>query len=456
MRVLVRRSAFCVLLLMTVAAPLALASGFHIYEQGAKASGQAVAFVARADDASAVYYNPAAMTWFETPQVALGFSGVYLGDTKFDSELSGRQWDMKDHTPTPIHFYYAQRVKGTPFAWGFGVTTPFGLITDWTLPGFDARYQAWRTDLRTFVYNLNGAVELGHGWSFAVGADYLTADLRDFSRFILVPVPVPDISTALVNDFSNLTGDGNKWGWNAALQYKNRDWALGFTYRSKIDVTVEGTASFEVANVDLSLFPPLPPETLALITANVTAAVNAALPTGPAKGTLKLPATMALGVAYTGVRNWQFELDAHRIEWSHFDDIPIDFQNNTESLTDRVVTEDWQNTTSYRLGASWNIAPAHQLRAGIYKEDTPIPLRTLRPSIPDGDRMGYTAGYGYQSQRFGIDVYYMYIKVDDVTVNLSDTNQEDPLNAFGAGDSSRAGTYKSSISIAGITATYKF
>ena len=52
--------------LIAVAAALfatvpAMASGFSIYEQSAKASGQAGAWVARADDAAANWYNPAAL-----------------------------------------------------------------------------------------------------------------------------------------------------------------------------------------------------------------------------------------------------------------------------------------------------------------------------------------------------------------------------------------------------------
>ena len=59
-----RRLAILLTVLMAFVGP-ALASGFHVYEQGAKASGQAVAFVARADNASGNWYNPAAIVKFD-------------------------------------------------------------------------------------------------------------------------------------------------------------------------------------------------------------------------------------------------------------------------------------------------------------------------------------------------------------------------------------------------------
>ena len=54
------------LVLLAVFSPAAAqAAGFGIYEQGARAMGTAGAFTARADDPSAIYFNPAGLAHLE-------------------------------------------------------------------------------------------------------------------------------------------------------------------------------------------------------------------------------------------------------------------------------------------------------------------------------------------------------------------------------------------------------
>ena len=71
------------LALALLCAPSTLyASGFRILDQSASATGQASAFTAQADDASAVYYNPAGMTQLRGVQVSLG-ANLIGGSTNF-------------------------------------------------------------------------------------------------------------------------------------------------------------------------------------------------------------------------------------------------------------------------------------------------------------------------------------------------------------------------------------
>ena len=62
--------------------PAALqASGFGYYEHGAKATAMAGAFVGRADDVTAIFYNPAGIAFLEGTWVGFGFHPVTSDST---------------------------------------------------------------------------------------------------------------------------------------------------------------------------------------------------------------------------------------------------------------------------------------------------------------------------------------------------------------------------------------
>lgn len=482
MKPIVRRLALAaVVAALTV--PAVLASGFHVYEQGSKASGQAVAFIARADDASAAYYNPAAVTKLEGLNIDFGFSAVFLGDTTFTWQgqetaanplygvttppyasptLVGTEYDMKDHTPTPAHLGITYKAPGSKLGFSFSLTNPFGLVTDWSNdPNFTGRFSAWKTDLRTFDLAANVAYDFGGGWSASLGLNYLYTDLRSFSRWVQVPVPLGSGGPIVrANLLSDLEGDGGEIGFNGAVHFRNDQWAFGATYRSKFDVEIDGDATFDFLGVTEGAG--LPPEVVGGIAQNLAAL----FPAQGGKGELRLPATFGLGIAYVGLENWEFELDVSRIAWSHFDEIPLTFERGIGPTAQRVraVEENWDDSTAFRFGTSYDINETNQIRAGVYVEDNPIPARTLRPSIPDGDRTGATLGYGLKFGKFGFDIYWLHIFIDDTTVRLADTNatpaavpQAIPLvTTTNAEEIGRIGTYESAIDLVGITLSYKF
>ncbi len=428
MNTTLRKVTLGLLLATLLVSPAVLASGFHIYEQGAKASGQAVAFTARADDATANWYNPANIARFENSWVSVGFSAVFLGDTTFVSSMDsidpglfdGGSFDMVDNTGLPVHFYYTRpmgELWGKKVALGASVTTPFGLVSEWDLP-FDGRFSGRKADLQTLVLNVNGAMDFGNGWSAAFGLDYLDADLKDFSSnsFSLLVLGYP------YEPISNLTGTGNDVGWNAALSWQNDEWAFGMAYRTGFELKLDGRVSFSEVPTPFASF----------------------FPNSPASGTMDLPATMSLGMAYTGLDKWEFEADLHKINWNSFSELRIDFENPL--LGDQVVNEDWKSTVSYRFGGSYDLSEKNQLRFGSYVETTAIPVRSLRASIPDADRMGYSLGYGYSGSRFSIDVYVMHIETQKATAGLTEYVQDSTV---------AAGSYETSIDLIGVTASFK-
>lgn len=75
--------ACCALIAMTAFLPPAARAGsFRIYDHSASATGQASAFTAQADDASAGYYNPAGMTQLRGVQFSAGTT-LIAGASRF-------------------------------------------------------------------------------------------------------------------------------------------------------------------------------------------------------------------------------------------------------------------------------------------------------------------------------------------------------------------------------------
>ncbi len=408
---------------LTLTASNLWASGFNIYEQGGKASGLAGAFVAQADDASANWYNPAALVWLEDSEFQIGTNLITAGgDTQFTSNdlafgiRQSTTFEPESSIETPSHFYYVRKINPN-IAFGIGVNNPFGLVTEWqTRP---ITFSAVRSDLVTFVVNPNVAFRLTDSWSLAVGADYILADVKDFSREVPINLDANPATFEVVG-FSNLSGDGDDIGWNVALSHRTDNSSFGLTYRSGFSVDIDG--DIEYAN-----FGPLAP----------------LFPSSPGSTTLELPAQAAVGFAFGLSSVWTMEVDVAWAEWSAFKELAIDIQNNTAQSRDLVVREDWDDSMSYRLGVSYNASEANQWRFGLVYDESPVPEETLRPSIPDANRTGASIGFGHTGNTIGVNLYYMALQFDDITARRG---EEGVIN----------GKYESFVHLAGASLSFKF
>ena len=152
------------------------AEAFRILDQGTAASGQGTAFAAQADDASAVFYNPAGMTQLRGIQLSTGILAVG-GHVAFEN-ASGQQvrgnFDGTMVDPAPFHFYLTGHLPDLGVQWidgltlGIGLNTPFGLLINYPQ---DAPFSTVLTraalpllDIKpTVAFNLNQYIALGVG-----------------------------------------------------------------------------------------------------------------------------------------------------------------------------------------------------------------------------------------------------------------------------------------------------
>src|ERR1043165_4842390 len=104
--------------------------GFRLPNQDPEGIARGNAFVATADNPSAIYYNPAGITQLEGDQIC---AGMYLisSSTKFTSSLGLGSAETDSSFQAVPQFYYSHAFKDTPFTAGLGVYAPFGLGIDW-------------------------------------------------------------------------------------------------------------------------------------------------------------------------------------------------------------------------------------------------------------------------------------------------------------------------------------
>jgi long-chain fatty acid transport protein len=348
------------------------------------------------------------------------------------------RFDSSQNNSFPINLYFAQKI-GEKMAWGVSVTTPFGLVSEWK--DRPVVFSSRKADLMTLVLNPNFAYAFDTRWSLAIGLDYMKADIREFSRDVDQSRLLSQPPGTVVGK-SDLSGDGDAFGWNLAVHAKDPRWSFGFTYRAAMSPDIDGDVKFSGINENLA----------------------ALFPDGPGKATLDLPAQAAVGFAWTGVPDWAFELDLTWAQWSRFETLAIDFENNTvvpgsdpplPVVADVAQAENWDDTFAVRFGTAWKVAGPHELRFGALWDQNPIPDATLRPSIPDGDRWSVTVGYGFTAKNWNLDVYYMplFFKTRDARGAATGKPSANPYQVV---DGVIDGTYESFVHLFGASFTWRF
>src|ERR1019366_4130465 len=126
-----RRNTLRLLALMIsgVLALKASANGFRLVDQDAFATARGEAFVATADNPSAIYYNPAGITQLEGNNVRAGLYGIY-----FDPSYSplgtapnhAHTYHSSDNLAAVPQLFYTYTPENLPLSFGLGVYSPYG------------------------------------------------------------------------------------------------------------------------------------------------------------------------------------------------------------------------------------------------------------------------------------------------------------------------------------------
>lgn len=415
------------LALAAVLAPAgAHAAGYAIYEQGAAALGMAGAHVASVHDASAQFYNPAALTRLEGKQLQVGGTWLttrtsFAGVAPFPGFGVGEE--MENGSFFPPSLYWTNHI-GSSWAYGVGVNAPFGLGVEWKDPDrFSGRERVTKASLQTVSGSFNLAWAASERLSIAAGANalYAKVELRNIGTFVGDGGQPVNVTRAKLE--SDMTPG---YGFNlAALANPWTNWRLGLSYKSKVKVDVDdGRATFtQIPTGDPA----------------VDAAVAAGMPVNQSvKTRLVFPASFTWGLAWNPMPDWTYEIDGVWTQWSAFDKLPLKFAK--DSSLDQDIVEDYSDQYQVRVGAEHRLE-RWTYRVGYYYDQAAAPAESVTPLLPDANRHGATLGLGTVRGKWAIDVYNLFLFVEK---RSTETRERDGFD----------GIYKSYVNALGATLAY--
>ncbi|RMH61956.1 MAG: transporter [Calditrichaeota bacterium] len=389
---------------LVMATTQVMASGFSIYEQGAKATAMGGAFIAQANDVSSVFYNPAGITGLSGMHLGLGTTIIipqfaFQGPDNVDPNLYTK---ANDQIFPPSTFYFTYQVN-EDLSLGFGFYSLFGLGSEWP-DGWVGRQLATASSVQTFYLNPVVAYKIMDGLSVAAGVSAVFGQVSLGKSVYYGP--------RNVFGESKLEASTTGLGLNFGLQYQpNKALSIGVVYRPNTLLAFEGgDATFD--------FP-------ATGDAVVDAEIATLFPNTKGSADLELPNMIGVGIAYNITDDLTAEFDWMQLGWSSYDELVIKFDDPVAGQSESVAERKYQDASSLRFGLEYRMNKELALRLGYLRDNTAIPDERVEPSLPEGTRDLYSVGFGYKvSDSMTIDGFYMLLMQADRTV----TNSVDGFN----------------------------
>ena len=353
--------------------------------QSASAAAMGNAFVAQADDPSALHYNPAGMTQLHGFQTLFGTT-LIGGTTQFTSPTGAQVTGDRNGSvawPPPGHVYLVANLKDLGlsalgnFTAGIGMNNPFGSLTRYPNDGPFRTAITFTTlpllDIKpTIAYKLNDQL------SFGLGADIYTFSGLFGEGHLEQKSIWPGGLGIPAGSLMEINGSDTTAGFNVSLLYtpfRNSDGKplvnIGMVYRSQATFHLTGNFLANGASV-----------------AGATA-------------TFVLPQVFSGGIGIwpvrTSEREWKLEFDVDYTGWKSNRNLDVHLTNGALL----PFPQNWQSTYTIMIGTEyrwlrlasmpdWDIA----LRAGYMNQQAQIPDRTFNPGVPSANTHIPSVGIG--------------------------------------------------------------
>ena len=395
-------------LILAVVSGATYASGFQLMEQNASGIGNAFAgSAAVGENASTIYYNPAAMTRLQAHEASIGLVAL-KPSLRFKDQGSsvglldgaGNGGDAGDWAYVPN--VYASWAINKDIYLGLGISSPFGLKSDYKDRWLGAA-QSQLYEVKTININPSLAWRATDKVSLGFGLNWQKVDVkydRLAGAYALGPLQLDRIT-------AKARFDDDAWGWNGGVLFElSPTMRVGLSYRSRIKYHTSGDIKLHsdgsaVGNA-----------TLAALTA-MSAQSNI-------KGNITLPDSFIISVAQNLSNRWEMLGD---LSWTGWSSIPKFDLIRTSGVLNGTQAQrldtNFRDTWRIALGANYKYNDQWKLKYGIAYDQTPVKRSETRlVQLPDNDRLWLSFGTQWmpnKGSRLDLGLAYLYVR--DTRIN---------------------------------------
>ncbi len=339
----------------------ARAVAFRVPNQDARAVARGNAFTATADNPSAVYYNPAGLSFLEGTSWRASAYPIWL-EVEHEAPGGGRV-RTRDRLQGVAQLYVASASEQRPWAWGLGLYTPYGLGVLWP---DEVPFRALGSKAELLYLALNPVVSWRPTSTLALAAgvsgDWGKVTLRQG----LGPGPADQLSFS-GTDFNLSATAGVMW----------RPWpqhSFGVAWRGPGGMTFDGEADF---------------------------ALGGARFRQDATWEVDLPQHVMGGWSFRPTPAWNIEVNVNWTDWDVVDTATLRLPDGAVP-----VAFDWRSGFMYAVGLTHTRPSGLALSAGYWYGEETIPDARYKPIVPDVALHVVSAGLGWRWGAWDLEAVY--------------------------------------------------
>ena len=276
---------------------------------------------------------------------------------------------------------------------GLGVFSRFGLGNSYD-QNWTGRYNLYSVNLQTVSAVPTLAWKINDMFSVSAGLEIMNVNLTTEQKAPgLQPgsgIHAPSLDHDAEVQASGW-GVGGHFGLHARL---NDQWSVGLAYKTQVTVNAYGDAKFD----------------------GPYAGKLQKVTNSDAHGTVQLPDSLALGVAYKPLDNLSFEVGAVWTRWSTYNSLNIYMDNGNQSISHK----NWNDGWNFNASVEYKPLDWWSLRAGFWYETPVINEDHSDFMVPSNGRTALTLGTGVEWNDFTIDFAYCHMWINPT--NYDDTD----------------------------------